>query len=379
VAAPKKPRVVVRWPRPSPAALARDTIGWWAREFAQWHRERNFSERTVALRESYLDNFAAWAEARGLFYPSEITRPILDRYQRTLFHYRQASGKPLSFSAQHARLVAVRVYFKWLMRRQVILANPASEMELPRMPVQLPRFVLTEAEAEAVLRQPDVDDVLGLRDRTMMEVLYATGMRRSELVHLQVFDVDLNRGTIMIREGKGKRDRVVPLGERAGLWVQRYLDDSRPHLVAAVDDGALFLTTMGDPMTLARATDAVGEYVQAADLGKRGACHLFRHTAATLMLEGGADTRFIQAMLGHADISTTQVYTSVSIHKLKQVHALTHPGSKLAPRKDDAAETPSEDDDMAKADLLSELAFEGDDERVDPVAAKINASQNRGR
>jgi integrase/recombinase XerD len=378
MAAPKKARVIVRWPRPSPAALARDTIGWWAHEYVAWVTERNYSVRTADLREGYLDNFAAWCEARGLYYPSEITRPILDRYQRTLFHYRMANGKPLSFGAQFARLVSVRVYFKWLMRRQVIVANPASEMELPRMPMQLPRFVLSAAEAEAVLRQPDVDDVLGLRDRAMMEVLYATGMRRTELVHLKVFDVDMSRGTIMIREGKGKRDRVVPLGERAGLWVQRYLDDSRRHLVAAVDDGGLFLTTMGDSMTLARATDVVSAYVEQAKLGKRGACHLFRHTAATLMLEGGADTRFIQAMLGHADISTTQVYTQVSIHKLKQVHALTHPGAMLAPMTPSAAPEP-ELQEMATADLLSELAFEAGDEAVVPVAAKIQGSIARGR
>jgi len=211
-----------------------------------------------------------------------------------------------------------------------------------------------------------------------MEVLYSTGIRRSELVKLKVFDVDAHRGTLMIREGKGKRDRVVPLGERALAWIQKYMDASRPHLVPAVDDGELFLTTMGDAMTLQRATDLVGEYVESAKLGKRGACHLFRHTCATAMLENGADTRYIQAMLGHADISTTQIYTQVSIHKLKQVHALTHPGANLAPAKPVAAIEP-ELQELATADLLSELAFEAGDEAVLPVASKIQDSIVRGR
>lgn len=360
MAAPKKPRVAVRWPRPSPAAVAKDTLGWWAREYAAWNRERNVSERTVGLREAYLDNFAAWAEQRGLFYPSEITRPILDRYQRTLFHYRQASGKPLSFSAQHSRLVAVRVFFKWLTRRQVIVANPASELELPRVPQQLPRHILSVHEVEAVLRQPDVADVLGLRDRTMMEVLYSTGIRRSELVHLKVFDVDFHRGTLFVKEGKGQRDRVVPVGERALLWVQRYLDDSRPHLAAAIDEGFLFITNAGDPMTLARATDIVGGYVDAAKLGKRGACHQFRHACATALLEGGADIRYIQAMLGHADVSTTQIYASVSIHALKAVHARCHPAAALNPRANTAAAGEATASVTASA-LLDAIEAEGSD------------------
>jgi integrase/recombinase XerD len=124
---------------------------------------------------------------------------------------------------------------------------------------------------------------------------------------------------------------VVPIGERALLWVEKYVSEARDELVAAIDEGALFLTAQGEPMTLMRATGLVREYVQAAGIDKKGACHLFRHTAATLMLENGADLRYIQHMLGHAQVTTTQLYTQVSIHKLKEVHALTHPGARLAP------------------------------------------------
>jgi integrase/recombinase XerD len=329
--AKKKRGRTAQWPHPSAGAMVPDTLGWWSLQYIEWSKERNYSENTAKLRTEYLLNFAAWCEARGLLYPQEITKPILERYQRTLFVYRKADGKPLSFGAQYSRLVALRVLFRWLSRRNVILSNPASEMELPRLPMQLPRYVLTVHEAEAVLRMPDTSDVIGLRDRAILEVLYATGIRRSELCALRVFDVDSHRGTVFVRHGKGLRDRVVPIGERALLWVDKYVTEARPELVAAIDEGALFLTAQGEPMTLMRATGLVRQYVQAAGIDKKGACHLFRHTAATLMLENGADLRYIQHMLGHAQVTTTQLYTQVSIHKLKEVHALTHPGARLAP------------------------------------------------
>jgi integrase/recombinase XerD len=186
-------------------------------------------------------------------------------------------------------------------RQNVLLYNPASELELPKLEHRLPRHVLTLSEAEAIMNLPDVRDVLGVRDRAILETFYSTGMRRSELVHLCVFDLDTERGTILIRQGKGKKDRMVPVGERAAAWIDKYLYEARPQLVAGLDEGALFLTNTGEPFTPNRLTQLVRNYVQAAELGKSGSCHLFRHTAATLMLEGGADIRYIQAMLGHAE------------------------------------------------------------------------------
>src|SRR5208282_1611388 len=153
--------------------------------------------------------------------------------------------------------------------------------------------------------------------------LYSTGMRRLELVRLTLWDLDLERATVAIRQGKGKKDRIIPLGDRAAAWVRKYLDESQ--LAAEPDDKIVFLSNAGEPFSLDYLTEAVRGYVEAANIGKRGACHLFRHTMATLMLEGGADIRFIQAMLGHADLKTTQIYTQVSIRLLKQIHSATHP------------------------------------------------------
>jgi integrase/recombinase XerD len=334
---------------PTIIASSPDSLRTWAARHVEWARSKNYSERTIEGRIRNINLFIAWAEARDVTRPVEVTRPILERYLRYLFHLRQKNGKPLSWPAQIGRVTPLKALFRWLTRENVLLSNPASDLDMPRHEHRLPKAVLTIEEVERVLGQPDVRTQLGLRDRAMIEVLYSTAMRRAELANLTVFDVDRDRGTIMIRRGKGKRDRVVPAGERALAWIERYLEEVRPSLVVPPDPGALFLTYLGEPFTLMVLSALVRGYVDAADLGKKGACHLFRHTAATLMLENGADIRYVQELLGHAKITTTQIYTRVSIRKLKQVHADTHPGARLnrPPATDDRAPSPVElaDDD----------------------------------
>lgn len=298
--------------------------------FSAWQREKNYSERTVENREDGLRAFIAWAYERGLTRPQEITRPILERYQRHLFLYRKANGEPLSVRSQHVRTTPIRALFKWLARGNHVLYNPASDLELPRMERRLPRHVLNVREVECVLAQPDLATPIGVRDRAILETFYSTGIRRMELINLGLTDIDAERGTLMVRQGKGKKDRMIPIGSRALAWIGKYTDDVRPELACGLDEGTLFLTTLGEPFVPNRMTQLVRNYVEAADLGKRGSCHLLRHTMATLMLEGGADIRFIQAMLGHAELSTTQIYTQVSIRMLKQIHTATHPGKPIA-------------------------------------------------
>ena len=302
----------------------------WMQRYLEWLRVQNYSERTVENRQLYLGYFIGWCAERGIARPVEVTRPILERYQRTLFHYRKPNGNPLSFRSQHSRLVPVRAYFKWLTRQNVLLANPASELDLPRLEKRLPKHVLSAAEAEQVVNQADVDEDLGVRDRAILETLYSTGIRRMEVIGLGLFDLDVERGTIMVRQGKGKKDRMIPIGERAVAWIEKYVTEVRPGLVVEPDEGTLFLTNTGDPFTPNRLTQLVRNYVDAAEIGKRGACHLFRHTMATIMLENGADIRFIQEMLGHAELSTTQIYTQVSIKKLKEIHTATHPSARVS-------------------------------------------------
>lgn len=328
--------------------------------YLHWLEVHNYSRRTRTNREDYLGRFLLWCEQRDLVQPSEITKPILERYQRWLYAYRMSNGKPLSFVSQNHYLSSVRALFKWLSKQNLILYNPASELELPKKGYRLPVAVLSAEEAEQVLAVPEVAKPLGLRDRAILEVLYSTGIRRMELVNLRLWDLDAERGTLVVRQGKGKKDRVVPIGERALAWVNRYLEEVRPSLVLGADDGTLFLTNVGEAFSPARMSQLARRHVQRSGVGKSGACHLFRHTLATLMLEGGADLRYIQQMLGHASPESTQIYTRVTIGKLKTIHEATHPGARLGRRVDDSAV--EEVEAMTAAELLAEIEAEVDDE-----------------
>jgi integrase/recombinase XerD len=311
-------------PGPDPEGLQAHAVAW-----LEWLRVRNFSEDTVKDRIVQVRYFVEWCAARDITRSSEVTKPILERYQRFLFHRRRSDGKPLTFHTQELRLRTVKGLFKYLSKTNRILSNPASDLELPKLGRRLPKHVLTVSEAEAVLAQPDITKRLGLRDRALLETLYSTAIRRKELANLAVYDIDEERGTVMIRQGKGKKDRMVPIGERALAWIEKYRVEVRPELVVEPDPGALFLTMMGEAFSPGTLTELVRGYVDKAQIGKRGSCHLFRHTVATLMLEGGADVRYVQEQLGHAQLSTTQIYTQVAIRTLKAVHTATHPGARL--------------------------------------------------
>jgi integrase/recombinase XerD len=195
--------------------------------------------------------------------------------------------------------------------------NPASEIVLPKIPKRLPKDILTPSEAEKVLAMPDTTSIFGVRDRCILEVLYSTGMRRAELINLNIIDVDFERGVITIREGKGRKDRVVPCGKRALRWIRRYLDEARPELQLEPDDGVLFLSNLGEALGPSRMSQMASEYIKAADIGKGGSVHTWRHSAATALLEAGMDVRQIQVLLGHQELRSTAIYTQVSIRSCK--------------------------------------------------------------
>lgn len=320
---------------------------------------KGYTEMGVYNIERYVRTFIAWCEPRGLTRPVEITKPILERYQRHLFYHRKDNGEPLSVFSQRSALVPLRSYFRWLTRQNLLLYNPASDLELPRMKRVLPKHVLTEEEAERVMQQPDVRDPIGIRDRAMLEVLYSTGLRRMELANLRVYDVDHGRGLVFVNQGKWQKDRWVPIGERALAWVKKYLDEVRAEIVMPPDDGTLFLTRGGVPFNECWLSTTIAQHVRNANLGKQGGCHLFRHTMATLMLENGADIRFIQAMLGHADLKSTQIYTHVAVKQLKAIHTATHP-AKARKRIAEKAATPA-----ARDDLLAALDAEAGEEEAE--------------
>lgn len=357
------------WFTPQDDALVHTRLMAYLSEHLEWMRVRGLSAYTVRERRIQLRRFVAWCAERGIDDPRMISRGVLERYQATLYHYRKADGQPLTLQTQLQCLLSIRGWFKWLVRERHVAANPAADLELPSPPKRLPRAILSVAEVQQllVLADPDSPDVKAehraqaLRDRALLETLYATGLRRFELARVGLYDVDVGRALLMVREGKGGRDRMVPLGERARQWLMRYADEARPALVggqAAVLEAlragqpvqALFVTDYGQAVSPEWVAAKVKRYLSLAEIDKPGATHLLRHACATHMLDGGADIRFIQAMLGHADLSTTQIYTHVAIDKLAAVHAATHPGAKVgvAPRQTCGAEL------VALLDVLDE-------------------------
>jgi integrase/recombinase XerD len=293
--------------------------------FLESERIRRLSVRTVQHHDYWLDRFCQWADGRGITSVHDVTRAVLVGFQRHLFYYRKKNGRPLSAASQDNALTTLRAFFRCLTREGIVHANPAADLDIPRREQKLPRHVLTVSEVEDIMRAVDLASPMGLRDRAILEVLYSTGLRRLELCGLVCLDIDEERGVLTVRQGKGKKDRTVPIGDRALAWVRRYRDELRTKLVLEPDDGWLFLNEDGEPLGPGWLSRIVSHHIEASGIEKTGSCHLFRHTMATLLLENGADIRVIQEILGHANLQTTQIYTRVSIAKLKAVHALAHP------------------------------------------------------
>ena len=290
----------------------------WSDAFLDYLAIRNYSEHTVRERRYYIELFLAWVDERGVTRLDQLTKQLLESYQRYLFHYRQDNGKRLTVTAQRARLLALRSWFRWLRKQGHNANDPSLDLELPKEERRLPRGVLTAAEVEQIMVGPNVESPLGLRDRAILETLYTTAMRRTELANLKIHDVDTERRVVMIWCGKGKKDRVVPIGERALNWLRAYLENARPSLLVDSRETTLFVTRNGLPFVPNALSDTVRKYVKASGVTKSGSCHLLRHTAATLMLENGANIRHIQELLGHEELTTTQIYYAQTVEMCSQ-------------------------------------------------------------
>lgn len=304
------------------------TLATYADEYLEWMRVHNRTPEAVEGRANELRVFLRWTDERGLILPEQITRSILESYQRFLWNYRKKNGQPLGITTQRARLGALQNLFSWLCKRHLLEANPSSELELPRPEKRLPIESLSIGEVEKLLSTPDVSDPLGIRDRAILEVFYSTGIRRAELARLELADINREKHILRVRLGKGRKDRVVPLGARALRWVVKYIEDVRPLLVVSADQQALFISGYGGPFNADVLGRKVVEYFEKSEIGRRGGAHLLRHTCATHLLEGGADIRYIQQLLGHEKLETTAIYTEVSITQLQAVHARCHPAER---------------------------------------------------
>ena len=286
------------------------------------------SPRTVEGNRSRLNAFIRWCLANGIAEPGAVTSAHLEAYRGYLYkEYKTKSDKLLDVSTRRQHLTSVRLFLRRLKRTGEIIVDPGVELELPKVPRRLRQVWLTPEEAERVIGRSEFYGARGVRDRAILEVFYATGIRRKELVALDIGDLNFRSRTLKIRSGKGGHERYVPIAERACKAVAKYLKEVRPQLAKVTSGDALFLNNLGERYRAAYMSRLVKQYIARSGVPKKGACNLYRHGTATLMLEGGADIRQVQVMLGHADISTTQVYAHVAIKSLKEIYAKTHPAA----------------------------------------------------
>ena len=276
--------------------------------------ERGVSDNTLSAYRSDLRSFAIWLEKHG--------NTIQSAEDGDLRSY-LASFNNQSVRTLARRLSSLRRLYSYLVREGLMTHDPSVRVESPRLGRPLPKS-LTETDVEALLEAPDITTSLGLRDRSMLEILYATGLRVSELIALTSMQVNLRQGVIRV-VGKGNKERLVPLGEEAISWLQKFLSEARPDLVKQRSVNALFPTQRGKAMTRQTFWHLVKRHARKAGISKPLSPHVLRHAFATHLLNNGADLRVVQMLLGHSDISTTQIYTHIARERLKNLHAVHHP------------------------------------------------------
>jgi integrase/recombinase XerD len=278
--------------------------------------EDGLAKNTLEAYRRDLSLFAAWLEA-------ETGRPLDAAGADDLNAYFAARHTESRATSANRRLAVLRRYYRMALRQNRIAVDPCLRMRSARQPSRFPK-TLSEAQVEALLAAPDVGTPLGLRDRTMLELMYASGLRVSELVLLKSMEVGMNEGVLRIT-GKGDKTRLVPFGDEARGWIERYLGQARGVILNGQTDDALFVTGRGGAMTLQMFWRLIKKYALKAYIQAPLSPHTLRHAFATHLLNHGADLRVVQLLLGHADISTTQIYTHVARERLKLLHAQHHP------------------------------------------------------
>jgi integrase/recombinase XerD len=280
--------------------------------------EDGLARNTIDAYRRDLTLLARWLARRGIGLEA-ASEADLHGY----FASRHGSGTAHRVSSDARMLSTLKRFYRYAQRERRIASDPTLRLDAPKRTPRFPK-TLSEADVEALLGSPDLSSALGLRDRAMLEVLYASGLRVSELVSLRTFEVSLDAGVLRVM-GKGSKERLVPLGEEAVHWLQRYLREARAQLLKRAASDALFVTARGAAMTRQAFWHNIKRYGARAVPGKGLSPHVLRHAFATHLINHGADLRAVQMLLGHADISTTQIYTHVARERLKQLHAKHHP------------------------------------------------------
>lgn len=296
----------------------------WKQRFRQDLLMRGFSPRTADGYTSELAPLFEFLTERGVEKLTQVTRDDLESYRHHLFHG-TFRGKRLGLGSQARRLAAVKSFFGFLTDQQMLLVDPAARLRRPRVPKTVPRLLLTERETQALMQAPDITTPLGIRNRAIIELLYSTAIRNTELRDLLLGEVDLERQELFVARGKGGRSRRLPLGEEAAACLDDYLTNARPYLAGAASGDLVFLSATGRRFDRGKLAELVRELAQGCGLEKPVTPHLLRHACATHMLRRGAGVRQLQALLGHEDLNSTQRYTRIDIGDLHKVVSQYHP------------------------------------------------------
>ena len=305
--------------------------------FDEWLEARNYSTRTRPEYLRIVRTFLDWLEENtAVSTIAEVTPQILNSYQLDLCHPPKKddeTAQTLALATQGVRLAAVKTFFQWLLRSGQIAYNPAAQIQPPRLPERLPSEILTQSEARRLLEKTPIIKPRDIRDRAILEVLYATGIRRAELLGLNIYNADLKTATLKIENGKGGRERIVPLTTSAIAALKLYLAEARGKFVSAIGQNALFVSSRsGQALCDNDLLRIVKKAAKKANIKKKVSPHTLRHSCATHLLQERADIRQIQKLLGHKKLSTTEIYTHVEIGDLQEVIKRCHPREKAPQR-----------------------------------------------
>ncbi len=306
-----------------------DTISQLIEKYRESMKVRNLAEKTITGAIRYLNKFFEYIEKEhSVTELDHITKDVIYDYQVYQYEKTNKSGKLNSVAEQNNAIKPVKQFFRFLKEYEYIVSDPASEIAYAKEPKRLPRGVLTQSEARKILHAPETTSAIGYRDRTVMELLYTSGIRKSEAINLKLTDVDYDDGLLRIGQGKGKKDRIVPIGKIACRYLENYVKSVRPEFIKDPYNNYLFLSMKGNRLSRNRVWVLIKKYTKQAKIKKNVYPHTFRHSCATSMLKNKADIRSIQELLGHSSLDSTQVYTKITITDLKEVHTRCHPREK---------------------------------------------------
>ncbi len=312
----------------------------WHKEFLEWAAARGYSKDTVRQRRFYVDRFIGFAQERGVYNPEEVSRELIEEYRQWLLRRKHHFfAKTLSISTLICHIACIKIFFTWLYRRHVLLCNPTAHLTYPKRVQRFPQYIPNQEELEKIILQPNLGLQYGLRDRAIMEVLYSSGIRKMELINLDIYDVDTNRGELRVRNGKGAKERIVPLGKIACAFIRKYLKQGKRGTVyprrrfEAENSQPLFVSYKGKRLRPGGLSYLIRAHVSKVRPLNGQMVHMFRHAFATHMVQGGADISRVQNILGHTSIESTEIYTQVKPIDLKEIHRRCHPHGTLRTNK----------------------------------------------